>query len=83
MLGTGYATEAGRAVAALADASLRLPRLVSSHAVDNPESGRVLEKLGFVPVGFGTRYSVARRAEMAVRLFARERPGVGALRAAA
>ena len=81
--GRGYATEAGRAVAALADASLRLPRLVSSHATDNPASGRVLEKLGFAPIGFGTRYSVARRTDMSVRLFERDRPGVGALLAAA
>jgi len=49
--GLGFATEAGRAVVALADDGLRLPRLAASHFVDNPASARVLRKLGFVPTG--------------------------------
>jgi RimJ/RimL family protein N-acetyltransferase len=49
--GKGYATEAGRAVVALARDTLRIPRLVSGHFVDNPASGRVLRKLGFRPTG--------------------------------
>lgn len=72
--GHGYATEAGRAVIALADASLRLPRLSSSHAVDNPASGKVLRKLGFTPTGpKAWAASPARNAPMEMRLFARER----------
>lgn len=71
--GQGYATEAGRAVIALADQSLRLPRLVASHALDNPASGRVLAKLGFVPGGLGKLHSLARNADLDVRLFARAR----------
>lgn len=47
----GYATEAGRAALALARDSLRLCRIVSGHFLDNPASGRVLEKLGFAPSG--------------------------------
>ena len=71
--GQGYATEAGRAVIALADQSLRLPRIVASHALDNPVSGRVLAKLGFVPGGLGAIHSLGRGADVEVRLFARER----------
>jgi RimJ/RimL family protein N-acetyltransferase len=70
--GRGYATEAGRAVVALAEMSLRLPRLVASHALDNPASGRVLAKLGFRPTGRIARLpSLARGGEMDVCLFAR------------
>ncbi len=51
MWGRGYVTEAGRAVIAAAKDSLRLERLVSGHFVENPASGRVLQKLGFEPTG--------------------------------
>lgn len=58
----GYATEAGRAVLAIARDALRLRRIVSGHFVDNPASSRVLEKLGFRPSSDApaTRRSVAR-----------------------
>jgi RimJ/RimL family protein N-acetyltransferase len=46
--GRGYATEAARAVVAAARDSLRIDRLVSGHFTDNPASGAVLRKLGFV-----------------------------------
>lgn len=49
--GRGIATEAGHAVIAMARDSLRLPRLVAAHFADNPVSGRVLAKLGFVATG--------------------------------
>lgn len=49
--GKGYVTEAGRAVMDIARHTLRLPRLISGHFVDNPASGKVLRKLGFVPTG--------------------------------
>jgi RimJ/RimL family protein N-acetyltransferase len=49
--GLGFATEAGRAVVNLARQSLRLERLVAGHYLDNPASGHVLRKLGFVPTG--------------------------------
>jgi RimJ/RimL family protein N-acetyltransferase len=48
--GRGYATEAGQALVEIARA-LRVPRLQASHFIDNPASGRVLEKLGFEPTG--------------------------------
>jgi len=49
--GLGFATEAGRAVIETARDSLRLERLVSGHFIDNPASGHVLRKLGFLPSG--------------------------------
>jgi RimJ/RimL family protein N-acetyltransferase len=49
--GRGYATEAGRAVIAAGRDSLRLKRVEAGHFLDNPASGRVLEKLGFRPTG--------------------------------
>jgi RimJ/RimL family protein N-acetyltransferase len=48
--GRGYATEAGRAVIAIAR-MLGHGRLVAGHFLDNPASGRVLRKLGFAPTG--------------------------------
>ena len=59
--GRGYATEAGRAVIAAARDSLRLRRIEAGHFLDNPASGRVLEKLGFRPTGaIAQRFSLAR-----------------------
>ena len=49
--GRGFATEAGRAVIAMARDTLRLGQLISGHFVENPASGRVLRKLGFTPTG--------------------------------
>ncbi|WP_174274487.1 GNAT family N-acetyltransferase [Sphingomonas bacterium] len=74
--GHGYATEAGRAVVAIADASLRIPRLRASHALDNPASGRVLAKLGFRQGALGRIHSIGRGGEMEVRLFSRDRRSV-------
>ncbi|UUL84086.1 GNAT family N-acetyltransferase [Sphingomonas qomolangmaensis] len=49
--GRGYATEAGAAVLDTLRASLRIERIGSGRFIDNPASGRVLAKLGFVPTG--------------------------------
>lgn len=48
--GRGFATEAGRALIAIAR-MLGHRTLLAGHAVDNPASGRVLRKLGFRPTG--------------------------------
>src|SRR5687768_4918014 len=70
--GRGLATEAGAALLEIARA-LKLPRLQASHFVDNPASGRVLEKLGFRPTGItAPRLSCARSAEAPSRLLALE-----------
>jgi RimJ/RimL family protein N-acetyltransferase len=71
--GLGFATEAGRAVTALAHRGLRIPRLVSGHMCDNPASGHVLRKLGFRPTGaIAPRHSAGRGGEVPCILFARE-----------
>jgi RimJ/RimL family protein N-acetyltransferase len=58
--GKGYATEAGRAALRVARA-LGHNRLIAAHFVDNPASGRVLRKIGFVPTGVVTkRHSLGR-----------------------
>lgn len=49
--GRGYATEAGRAVIAMARHALPSRRLTAGWFVDNPASGRVLAKLGFRTAG--------------------------------
>ncbi|MBX9615167.1 MAG: GNAT family N-acetyltransferase [Caulobacteraceae bacterium] len=57
----GYASEAGRTMIGIARTELKLPRLVAGYFVDNPASGHVLKKLGFVPVpGLVDRNSRAR-----------------------
>jgi RimJ/RimL family protein N-acetyltransferase len=66
----GYATEAGRAVLDFARDSLRIRSLNAGHFLDNPASGRVLEKLGFKPTGADIpRYSAGRREAAPCRLF--------------
>ena len=68
--GLGYATEAARAVIDIAREGLRLPRLRAHHFVDNPASGRVLEKLGFRRTGtVEPRYSAGRRGAAPARLY--------------
>ena len=67
--GKGFATEAGWALIDIARA-LRLSRLEGSHFVDNPASGRVLEKLGFAPTGMSVeRYSCARGGEAISKIY--------------
>jgi RimJ/RimL family protein N-acetyltransferase len=68
--GRGYATEAGRAVIKLARDSLHLPMLHAGHFLDNPTSGRVLEKLGFRATGvIASQFSVGRGDTAMCRLF--------------
>lgn len=65
--GRGLATEAGRALLDIARA-LKLPRLEASYFLDNPASGRVLEKLGFQSTGvIAPRLSCARGEEIPAR----------------
>ncbi|MDP8994851.1 MAG: GNAT family N-acetyltransferase [Pseudomonadota bacterium] len=69
--GRGYATEAGRALVAIARHGLRLPRLAAGHFLDNPASGRVLEKLGFRATGrIVPRFSAGRGEAAPCRLYA-------------
>ena len=63
--GRGYATEAGSAVIEMARHALGLRRIAARHHVENPASGRVLRKLGFVETGRGRTFSLARGGEVA------------------
>jgi len=66
--GRGFATEACGALIEIA-ATLGLASLEGSHFLDNPASARVLEKLGFEPLGIvAPRMSCARGAEVPARL---------------
>lgn len=58
--GKGYATEAARRTARFAFEELGAENLIAGHFLDNPASGRVLEKCGFRYTGEGTEHSVAR-----------------------
>jgi RimJ/RimL family protein N-acetyltransferase len=76
--GRGYASEAATAVIDIAR-TLRLPRLVGSYFLDNPASGRVLEKLGFEPSGvIAPRLSCGRGTEALARILTLELDAAGA-----
>ena len=66
--GRGIATEAATALIDIAR-TLGFSSLEGSHFLDNPASGRVLEKLGFRPLGItAPRMSCARGTEAQARL---------------
>jgi RimJ/RimL family protein N-acetyltransferase len=67
--GRGLASEAGEALVAIARA-LGIGQLEASHFLDNPASGRVLEKLGFQSTGvIAPRFSCARGTDIPARYF--------------
>jgi RimJ/RimL family protein N-acetyltransferase len=66
--GRGYATEACAAMIDIAR-TLGLPSLEGSHFIDNPASGRVLQKLGFESLGIvAPRMCCARGEEVSAQL---------------
>jgi RimJ/RimL family protein N-acetyltransferase len=66
--GRGFASEACAALVEIAR-TLGLGSLEGSHFLDNPASARVLEKLGFEPLGLvAPRMSCARGGEAPARL---------------
>lgn len=68
--GLGYATEAASAVLAIARDAFRLKRIGAAHFLDNPASGRVLDKLGFQPTGvIVPRHSVGRGTSALSKLY--------------
>ena len=71
--GRGFATEAATAVRDFAFGPLGLEFLTSGHAADNPESGHVLEKLGFRWTDDTTVWSLPRQAEIVQRRYRLER----------
>jgi RimJ/RimL family protein N-acetyltransferase len=65
--GQGYATEAARALLSLAR-TLGHRAIAALHFIDNPRSGRVLEKLGFRPTGEVCQRLCPARGEFAAAL---------------
>jgi RimJ/RimL family protein N-acetyltransferase len=67
--GQGYATEAAAAAMGWAGEGWGKRVVVSGHFADNPASGRVLEKAGFLYTGvIEPRHSMARGEEAATRM---------------
>ena len=63
--GQGFATEAVEAVIRHAFETGGFEYLIAGHFSDNPASKRVIQKLGFVPLGNETRECAARGSETA------------------
>lgn len=59
--GLGYASEAARGVMDWARDQLAAESFVAGHFTDNPASGNVLRKLGFVPSGSQELFGLARQ----------------------
>lgn len=59
--GLGHASEAARGVMDWARDVLGAEAFVAGHFADNPASGRVLRKLGFVPAGTQELFGLARQ----------------------
>ncbi|MDO4217779.1 MAG: GNAT family N-acetyltransferase [Bacteroidales bacterium] len=47
----GFCTEALRLMIEYIKTTTHIPSLISSHYIDNPASGRVMEKCGFIDIG--------------------------------
>lgn len=67
--GHGFATEAARRAVAFAFDDLGAARVCAGHYLDNPASGRVLEKCGFRYTSTNKQLSVARRATVDCRRY--------------
>jgi RimJ/RimL family protein N-acetyltransferase len=72
--GHGYATEAMTAFLAAVDRRFAPDALEADHFADNPQSGRILHKLGFMRVGEGLGTSAARLMPAPVIHYRRGRP---------
>ena len=71
----GFCTEALACLIEHVHYSTSLPSLISGHFVDNPASGRVMEKCGFVPTGeFCTDPTLVDGADRLIRVLRWERP---------
>ena len=67
--GKGYASEAMAAFLPWCFRRYDLDRIDADHFADNPASGRVLEKLGFIKIGASSAESLARVEPGAVVLY--------------
>lgn len=67
--GRGITTEAAEAIVSFGFKTLDLPHLTSGYFEDNPASGRVLEKLGFLETGRVMRLCLAAtREKLSIRM---------------
>lgn len=80
--GQGYASEAAAEVLAFAFRNLRAENVEAGWFHDNPASGRVLEKVGFVPSGTAERDCAARGASVLCNLVVMSRAEFGQRQAA-
>jgi ribosomal-protein-alanine N-acetyltransferase len=62
--GRGYAFESAQCVAEFAFREVGLSELTAGHVHDNPASGRILTKLGFLPVRTARLFSRSRGEEI-------------------
>ena len=67
--GRGYAVEAAAALLDFARTRLKLHQLHAGHDAENPNSGKVLERLGFKHHGDTTKFSKPYGAERAYRTY--------------
>lgn len=72
--GKGFATEAARAVIAYCFRHERVRVITCGHFLDNPASGRVIEKLGFAETGVGEWWCEARRMSAQAKRYELVRP---------
>lgn len=54
--GKGYATEAAKCVLLFAIKELGVRRFIANHSIENPKSGSVMKKCGFIRTGEGIDY---------------------------
>ncbi len=76
--GRGFASEALKRLVDFAFERLGLEELSAGHFLDNPASGRVLEKCGFRYSGEESEWSKARGCDVACRRFVLKRDWAGA-----
>lgn len=81
--GRGFVTEAARGVLDWATKEAGISAFVSGHIIDNPASGRVLEKLGFEVAGELTMYVRGRDCDVSAIRYVKGAPVDAALQAVA
>jgi len=67
--GKGYATEASKGMLKWAQEQLGATSFIADHAIDNPASGRVLEKCGFTFVGYGSYSKLDRSKQFEAKVY--------------
>lgn len=77
----GYATEAGRKIISFAFNALKADEITAGWFADNPASGQVLKKLGFVTNGTRAVHSKARDALVTTNMMRLTRMAYGQTRA--